>query len=121
MPPSVTHLLIHTGTIQRVTPVDQGHGRWLETPVDLYTNTRCRVQVASTRERLIAKQEQTLAKHVGYFEPGTDIKRGDMLVNVTREDGTLDPVNYRVTGLHHPSIAHHVKVELEEVQKGVTQ
>jgi len=116
----VTHLLIHTVDIQRIMRVSQGRGVFTDVPTTVLYGVAFRVAGASSTEKTKAEQLKTYASHVGYGEPDLDIQRGDVVVNVIREDGTMDPSNYRVTGEVPPSIRHHTKVLMEEIQKGIS-
>lgn len=114
----VSHLLIHTCDIQRKTRTQVSPGKWQETYATVYSNVRCRVFCASATERMAAQRLETLTSDTGYLEPDQDIVRDDQLANVRREDGTVDPVNYRVTGVNKPSIAHHTKLGLQNIARG---
>lgn len=115
---SVTHLLIHTVDVQRSTPTSVGKGKWRDSYVPHLSQIQFRISGMSASERINAQQENSPAQYVGYSEPGIDIKRDDIVTNITREDGTSDPNEYRVTGNVSPSIAHHTKVLLERIDKG---
>ena len=115
---SVTHLLIHRATVQRNSPVDLGKGKWQDNYVAIATNIRFRFSGNSGSEVTTGDQLKTYTQYNGYAEPGQDIQRGDYVVGITREDGTVDPRSYRVTGVVPPSKRHHTKVTLEEIQKG---
>ncbi len=114
----VTHLLIHTCTVVRNDPINVGQGKWRENYQPLYEGARCRISGSGMTERTTAQQLKTYEGFAGYFEPGLDIKRDDYIVDVVREDGSVDPRSYRVTGNVTPSIAHHTKVNLEVIEKG---
>jgi len=110
MPTSVTHLLIHTVSTYRNAQHEVSAGRWEKEPTLHLSNIAFRVAGASGAERQTAQQLKTYATHAGYGEPDIDIKRDDIVVK--------DGVSYRVVALVLPSIAHHTKVLLEEIQRG---
>lgn len=112
------HLLVHRVTIKREVPTDQGDGRYVNVPTVISSNTMFRVAGMSTREQLLAQQLKTYGSHNGYGKPGLNIKRGDLVMNVIRDDGTTDPNTYRVIGDVQPSLEHHTKVVLEVVKQG---
>lgn len=115
---SVTHLLIHTVTVQRNTPVNQGAGRFLDEYADLHVGIPFRIAGNQSQERYTGDQQNTLVTHLGYGEPGLDIKRDDHITNVVRDDGSADPALYRVVGTVPPSKTHHTKVLLEQIARG---
>jgi hypothetical protein len=115
---SVTHLLIHTATVERNTPIDIGQGKWRDNYAPLHTNIRFRISGLSASERRTADQLKTYAEFAGYAEPGLDIKKNDQVTGVVREDGSVDPNTYQVMGDVQPSIAHHTKVLLRVIKLG---
>lgn len=112
----VTHLLVHRGTLTRTTRTEAGPGRWTEAPATVGANVACRVHGVSGRDLLYAQQLQTKASHVGYFEPDQSVVVDDDVL-VTSGPGFVGKT-FRVTALVPPSLDHHLKVLLEEVQHG---
>lgn len=112
------HLLVHRVTIQREVPTDAGSGRWQNVPTTIASDVPFRISGMSARELLVAQQLKSYGTHNGYGRPGLNIKRGDLLIDVVRDDGSSDPNTYRVMADVPTSLAHHTKVILEIVKKG---
>lgn len=117
---SIDHLLIHRCTVQRLSLTNQGQGRFSEDYEDHLTRRPCRIStnVMQSNERMVGDQQKTYVMMTAYFAPGTDVARNDLITNVTREDGTTDTNNYRVTGTVQPSKRHHIKASAELIQLG---
>lgn len=111
----ITHLLVDTCNLQRKVPVSLGGGRFRE---DYTTFATPAVRISSSRggsERTPAEQQVTYAYFVGYFEPDQDVKRDDKLIVLS---GTHEGRMFRVMGTTDPSLVHHRRVTLEEIQRG---
>lgn len=112
----VTHLLIHRATLNRIVRVEAGPGRWTDTPTVVAAGVACRIHGVSGRDLLYAQQLQVKASHIAYFEPDQSVVVQDDLVPTTAP-GFVGKT-FRVTALVPPSIDHHLKALLEEVQLG---
>jgi hypothetical protein len=115
---SVDHLLIHLADVQRKDAVDLGHGQYRDDMVTYLAAIKFRLSARSQSEKKQAKQRVAEGTHMGHALPGTDIRVHDVITNVVREDGSIDTKRYRVTGVHVPSIQHHLRLTLEEIQVG---
>lgn len=105
---SVTHLLIHYPvTISREQEINKGKGRWQDNLVTLAI-VRGRVWTGSGTESIIGQERKTYTGTIGYFEPTQDINVQDYV--------NYNGVDYRVTAILDPSIPHHRKVALEQIQ-----
>ena len=111
----VTHLLIHEGTLVRIVRTESGPGRWADVPTPI-ASVACRIHGVTGKDALFAQQLQVKASHVAYFEPDQSVVVQDEL-HPTIAPGFEGKV-FRVTALAPPSIDHHLKAYLEEVQRG---
>lgn len=107
---SILHLLNKSSAVWRNTPVSDGQGGWTDTRSQVAT-LPVRVSPASASERLAAAQESARVTHNGYYEPGADVQRGD--------EWRIGSESYEVIATLPPSIAHHGKAQLEQIQPGV--
>jgi len=117
MPPSIDHLLVHRADVERISPVDLGSGRFRDDYAPLHSGILFRLSMGSSREQTEAQQWVTYYGPVGYLQPGVDIAREDVVTNIVLENGTIDTRRYRVTGVNNPSLQHHTRGMLEEIQK----
>jgi hypothetical protein len=98
-------------TLLRKDPVETSPGRWSDNYQPHLTEVPFRIWGMSDRELWTAAQEKTYVTHVAYGLPGLDIRRDDLV-------DTVDGKRYRVRAVRPPSLPHHVKIMLEEIQRG---
>lgn len=113
MPSSIDHLLVHRADVERISPQDLGNGRFKDNYGPHLAGILFRLSMGSSREQTDGDKWRTVYTPVGYLLPGVDIQRMDLVKNVVLEDGSVDPRQYRVTGVNRPSLQHHTKVLLE--------
>ena len=98
-------------TIQRKTRVSDDQGGWTEGWADKATE-RGKIRPASTSERNIAGQDESLTTHVAYLRVGCDLMFGDRLL--------ISDIGYEITGIREPAGAgKHYEVDLKMVQDGI--
>ena len=115
---SITHLLVDTGTMQRLQEVPTGPGRFTKLYVDLSVGINIRIFTASAKEQAMAQQLRMNCTHTGYVEPDQDVNISDQLVRTSRAGASIAPEYYRVIGVLDPSLVHHRKLQLERVTVG---
>lgn len=116
--PDVTPILVDRADVQRPGIESFARGQANRKPLPHLHGIPFRLHAASARERITAEQQKTYCTHVGYARPDADIRRDDVVTGVVRADGTVDPGEYRVTARLPPSLPHHLKLALEEIQRG---
>jgi len=104
---SISHLLNRTPTIKRTVQTADGQGGFTES-LSVVATVKGRRRAASGSERLVAGREDAKVTHIWYFEPGTDIKVRDTVV-----DGSA---SYEVLALLPPSEDLYVKAQTKEIQ-----
>ena len=114
---SITHLLVDLGTVQRLSEVALGHGRFENQYADLSVDINLRIFSASAREQLVAQERRLNVTHIGYVEPDQDVALLDMIVRTEREGVSITPEYYHVIGILDPSLVHHRKLQLERITK----
>jgi hypothetical protein len=109
----ITHLLNRIGDVRRnVTPADDGDGGTIAAFTSV-GSLPCRRSPAGARELAIAAQLQVKATHVLYCDPDTlAVQLDDEIVL----DG--EAWIYAVRGFVPPSLPHHRKILVEELQRG---
>lgn len=110
-------LLNVTVTISRKARASDGQGGWSETWTELAA-VPGRVRPALTpNERNIGAQREVQLTHVAYFALGVDVKRDDQLVFIASNGEAKTLI---VRAVREPSEPHHIEVDCEERQQGVT-
>jgi hypothetical protein len=104
----VTHLLIHTVSLYRLSEASVGRGRWRDDTELLAADIKGRVYTASGSEREVAMERKTYNGPVAYLEADQDVAPEDYLVK--------DDVWYRVLAVLPPSLAYFQKLLMERVQ-----
>jgi hypothetical protein len=113
----IEHLLVHSVDVLRPVAQPLGRGNFRDELVSHLVSIKFRLASSAASEAKQAKQRIAKATHTGHALPGTDIKIHDVITNVIRETGETDTEHYRVLWVHRPSLAHHLRVSLEQIQK----
>lgn len=119
MPEStITHLLTDVATVTRLLEINRGSGRWEKNTVPVSTGIAFRVFTASANDIALAQQLRMNMTHTGYCEPDQEVAKDDIIVLTEKDGEAIDPQYMRVTGILDPSLRHHRKLALEQVQTG---
>ncbi len=110
MPRNIGHLLVHSIDIQRSTPVDDGQGGFKDAFISV-KKLNGRVWPASSRDMMLAGQNQSRVTHAVIFPTDTDVRIDDQLIFDSR---TFTVKVREIT----PSIPIYHKVLAEEIQIG---
>ena len=105
----LAHLLDNTAEVKRKTrtATDQGGFTHVDAGQGAFP---ARLSPATVRDRELGGEDAARATHALYMDAGRDVVRNDVV--------TVAGADYKVVGLLPPSKAHHLKVLLEQVQKG---
>jgi hypothetical protein len=109
-----SHLATVHVEILRISSTNLGRGKWQDGYVSSTPSVGARIAPAGATEMKRAEQMQVRATHVLYTEPDAAVR---VLDDVLELDGPLAGRRFRVTGLLPPSVPHHLKALLEEVQR----
>jgi len=108
-----THLATTTVDVLRLEEVETRPGAWSREFVAVTVALGSRIAPAGAREMMVAEQMRVVASHVLYTEPDAGVHVQDELLETA---GLNAGRRFRVTGLLPPSVPHHLKALLEEIQ-----